>query len=76
MSKINSNTALKFPKTALISVSDKTGVVELAKELRLLDIKIFSTGGTAKLLASEGVDVTLVSDVTKFPEIMGGRVKN
>ena len=75
MSKINSNTALKFPKTALISVSDKTGVVELAKELRLLDIKIFSTGGTAKLLASEGVDVTLVSDVTKFPEIMGGRVK-
>lgn len=72
---ISNNISQKFPKTALISVSNKEGVVDLAKELVKLDIKILSTGGTAKLLSQEGVDVTLVSDVTKFPEIMGGRVK-
>lgn len=62
-------------KRALISVSDKSGVAELAKALSELGVEIISTGGTAKLLKEEGVEVIKVSDVTGFPEIMGGRVK-
>ena len=62
-------------RRALISVSDKTGVVELAKELDGLDVKIISTGGTAKILRESGIDVTEVSEVTGFPEMMDGRVK-
>ena len=62
-------------KTALISVSDKTGIVEFAKKLVELGITIFSTGGTAKLLAENNVNVKNVSDLTNFPEIMDGRVK-
>ena len=60
---------------ALISVSDKTGVVDLAKSLIELDIQILSTGGTAAALRAADVPVTDVSEVTGFPEIMDGRVK-
>lgn len=62
-------------RRALISVSDKTGIVEFAKELERLEVEIISTGGTAKLLAEEGVKVTGISKVTGFPEILDGRVK-
>ena len=60
---------------ALISVSDKTGVVDFAKSLEDLDYEIISTGGTFKLLKSEGVKVKEVSEVTNFPEMFDGRVK-
>lgn len=63
-------------KRALISVSDKTGIVEFAKELhQKYGYTILSTGGTAKLLSKEGIDVTEVSSYTGFPEMMDGRVK-
>src|SRR3989338_4324060 len=62
-------------KRALISVFDKTGIVEFAKELDKLGIEILSTGGTAKALKDAGIKVTDVSDYTGFPEMMGGRVK-
>ena len=55
-------------KQALISVSDKTGIIELAQGLNQLGITILSTGGTAKLLQDEGIPVTEVSDYTGFPE--------
>ncbi|HZI47762.1 MAG TPA: bifunctional phosphoribosylaminoimidazolecarboxamide formyltransferase/IMP cyclohydrolase [Pyrinomonadaceae bacterium] len=60
---------------ALISVSDKTGIVEFAQELRSFGVEIISTGGTAKTLRDAGIDVLDVSDVTGFPEMMDGRVK-
>ena len=60
---------------AIISVYDKTGVVEFAQALTDLGFEILSTGGTAAALSKAGVSVTLVSDVTGFPEILGGRVK-
>src|SRR5450432_457253 len=60
---------------ALISVSDKTGVVELARELAALGIGLLSTGGTAKLLAGAGLAVTEDADHTGFPEMLDGRVK-
>ncbi len=60
---------------ALISVSDKTGVVDFARSLHALGIKLLSTGGTAKLLAAEGLPVTEVAEVTGFPEMLDGRVK-
>ncbi len=62
-------------RRALLSVSDKTGIVELARELRERGIELLSTGGTAKLLASHGITVREVAEHTGFPEIMGGRVK-
>ena len=62
-------------RRALLSVSDKTGLVELARALAKRNIEILSTGGTAKLLAANGVVVREVSTYTGFPEIMGGRVK-
>ena len=62
-------------KTALLSVSDKTGIVELGKFLSEKGVEIISTGGTMKALRDAGVPVTYVSDVTGFPEIMDGRVK-
>ncbi len=62
-------------KRALISVSDKTGLIPFAKKLAAHAIDIISTGGTAKALQAENIPVTLVSDVTQFPEIMSGRVK-
>ncbi|GAB63937.1 MAG: bifunctional phosphoribosylaminoimidazolecarboxamide formyltransferase/IMP cyclohydrolase PurH [Candidatus Jettenia sp.] len=60
---------------ALISVSDKTGIVEFAKELQHLGIEIVSTGGTSKLLKENGIRVIEISEYTGFPEIMDGRVK-
>lgn len=62
-------------KRALISVSDKEGIVDFAKGLKDLDVEILSTGGTARLLKENGVPVTLVSEYTKFPEMLNGRVK-
>ncbi|MEO1946244.1 MAG: bifunctional phosphoribosylaminoimidazolecarboxamide formyltransferase/IMP cyclohydrolase, partial [Methylophilaceae bacterium] len=62
-------------KRALISVSDKTGIVELAQSLHALDIEILSTGGTAKLFRENDIPVIEVSDYTGFPEMLDGRVK-
>ncbi len=62
-------------KRALVSVSDKTGLIEFAKGLSELGIEILSTGGTAAALEKGGVPVLGVSDVTKFPEMLDGRVK-
>ncbi len=62
-------------KRALISVSDKTGIVEFAKELSSLGYEIISTGGTKKSLDEAGIKTIGISDVTKFPEMMDGRVK-
>jgi len=62
-------------RRALLSVSDKTGIVEFARELKERGIELLSTGGTAKLLIRHGVAVKEVADHTGFPEIMGGRVK-
>jgi len=60
---------------ALLSVSDKTGIVEFARGISALGIEILSTGGTAALLAKEGIKVTQVADFTGAPEMLGGRVK-
>jgi phosphoribosylaminoimidazolecarboxamide formyltransferase/IMP cyclohydrolase len=62
-------------KRALLSVSDKRGLVELARGLHGLGVEMLSTGGTARLLAEEGLPVTQVSDYTGFPEMLDGRVK-
>lgn len=61
---------------ALVSVSDKQGVVEFAQQLRELGWEIIATGGTMKLLKESGVEVINISDVTGFPEICDGRVKD
>ncbi|CAD5372533.1 fused IMP cyclohydrolase; phosphoribosylaminoimidazolecarboxamide formyltransferase [Rubrivivax sp. A210] len=61
--------------TALLSVSDKTGIVDLARELAALGVKLLSTGGTARLLAEAGLAVTEVAEHTGFPEMLDGRVK-
>jgi phosphoribosylaminoimidazolecarboxamide formyltransferase/IMP cyclohydrolase len=60
---------------AILSVSDKTGIVDLARALRAKDVEILSTGGTAKHLADNGIDVTPISQWSGAPEILGGRVK-
>ena len=60
---------------ALISVSDKTGIVDFARELKKFDVEIISTGGTAKALREAGIDVRDVAEVTGFPEMMDGRIK-
>ncbi len=62
-------------KTALVSVSDKSGVVDFAKKLSEIGVKIISTGGTAKKLSDAGINVVGVESVTGFPEMMDGRVK-
>ena len=62
-------------KRALISVSNKQGVVEFARKLHEAGVEIVSTGGTMKAIKEAGIPVTYVSDVTGFPEIMDGRVK-
>lgn len=62
-------------KRALLSVSDKNGIVEFAKKLEDFGVEILSTGGTAKLLAGKGVKVVEVSDFTGYPEMLDGRVK-
>ena len=61
--------------TALLSVSDKTGIVDLARALAALGVRLLSTGGTARLLADAGLAVTEVAEVTGFPEMLDGRVK-
>jgi len=60
---------------ALLSVSDKTGIVEFAQALHGLGVKLLSTGGTARLLADQGLPVTEMAEVTNFPEMLDGRVK-
>ena len=62
-------------KRALISVSDKTGIVEFARGLHELGVEIISTGGTMKTIAEAGIPVKSVSEITGFPEMMDGRVK-
>ena len=62
-------------KRALLSVSDKTGLVELGKALAAKNVELLSTGGTAKALRAAGLQVQDVADYTGFPEMLGGRVK-
>ena len=62
-------------KRALISVSDKTGLVEAAKALSQMGVELVSTGGTRKAIADAGLAVKDISDLTSFPEMMDGRVK-
>jgi phosphoribosylaminoimidazolecarboxamide formyltransferase / IMP cyclohydrolase len=69
------NAPHQAPQTALLSVSDKTGIVELAQALHAQGVKLLSTGGTAKLLADKGLPVTEVAEMTGFPEMLDGRVK-
>ena len=64
-----------FPRRALISVSDKTGLAELAKGLNELGFEIVSTGGTRAFLQQQGAKVIDIAEYTGFPEIMDGRVK-
>src|SRR5687768_1277124 len=66
---------LRRIKRALISVSDKRGVIEFARSLSESGVAIISTGGTASALREAGLDVTDVAEVTGFPEMMDGRVK-
>ncbi len=76
MRKINMDNLPKQTfRRALISVSDKTGVVDFARKLTELGIEIFSTGGTKKVLLGANIPVKSVSELTGFPEILGGRVK-
>ncbi len=69
------NTNIIQPKKALISVSDKTGIANFAKELYDLGVEIISTGGTSKTITEAGIPVMEISEFTGFPEIMDGRVK-
>lgn len=69
------NTALSPVRRALLSVSDKTGIVEFAAALASLNIELLSTGGTFRSLQEAGITVTEIADYTGFPEIMEGRVK-
>ena len=62
-------------KRALISVSDKAGILDLARELNSFGVELLSTGGTAKMIRESGIPVMDVSDYTGFPEMMNGRVK-
>jgi phosphoribosylaminoimidazolecarboxamide formyltransferase/IMP cyclohydrolase len=71
----NQELGLRKISRALISVSDKTGIVDFARGLKTFGVEIISTGGTAKALREAGIEVRDVSDVTGFPEMMDGRVK-
>ena len=62
-------------RRALISVSDKTNIVEFAKELVRLDFEIISTGGTKRVLDKNGIPTISIDEITGFPEILNGRVK-
>src|SRR6201987_2505207 len=66
---------LRRVSRALLSVSDKTGLVEFARALAVRGVELVSTGGTAKAIAESGLKVRDVSDLTGFPEMMDGRVK-
>src|SRR6266852_8362342 len=74
MTETNNQGLVKI-RRALISVSDKTGIVDFARELQCFGVEIISTGGTAKTLRDAGLEVRDVSDVTGFPEMMDGRIK-
>src|SRR2546425_7855010 len=74
MTKENKTDLVKI-RRALISVSDKSGIVDFVRELKRFGVEIISTGGTAKALRDAGLAVRDVSDVTKFPEMMEGRIK-
>jgi len=71
----SNQSGLRKIRRALISVSDKTGIVEFVRELQTFGVEIISTGGTAKTLREAGIEVIEVSSVTGFPEMMDGRVK-
>jgi len=73
---INNNKKINGMETALISVSNKQGIVEFARGLSKLGIKILSTGGTAKLLKKNKIQVKQISDYTKSKEMLDGRVKS
>ena len=62
-------------KRALLSVSDKTGIVEFASELHALEIELISTGGTEMAIKAAGIPVKNISEITHFPECLDGRVK-
>ena len=62
-------------KKAILSVSNKSGIVEFAQSLTSLDYELYSTGGTKRALEDAGIAVKSVSELTQFPEIMDGRVK-
>src|SRR5215212_4548933 len=66
---------LRQIRRALISVSDKTGIVDFARELSAFNVEIISTGGTAKTLRDAGINVRDISEITGFPEMLDGRVK-
>ena len=68
-------TDLQPVRRALISVSDKTGLIELASALAARGVELLSTGGSAKAMRDAGLEVKDVADVTGFPEMMDGRVK-
>ncbi|MBP6053784.1 MAG: bifunctional phosphoribosylaminoimidazolecarboxamide formyltransferase/IMP cyclohydrolase, partial [Pseudomonadales bacterium] len=72
---MNTESETRAVRRALLSVSDKTGIVEFARALAALGVEILSTGGTHKLLAANGIAVREVADYTGFPEMMDGRVK-
>jgi phosphoribosylaminoimidazolecarboxamide formyltransferase/IMP cyclohydrolase len=72
---MNDTTELRPVRRALLSVSDKTGIVDFARALAARGVELLSTGGTHKLLAQNGIAVREVSDYTGFPEMMDGRVK-
>src|SRR5215813_3307943 len=72
---MNEPLQLRPIRRALISVSDKTGIVDFARELTRFNVEIISTGGTAKTLRDAGIAVRDISDITGFPEMMDGRVK-
>src|SRR5713101_2218394 len=74
MTETNNHGLVKI-RRALISVSDKTAIVEFARELRNFGVEIISTGRTAKTLRDAGIEVRDVSEVTGFPEMMDGRIK-
>ena len=65
----------KTIKKALISVSNKTGIIEFCRKLKDMGIEIISTGGTAKTLQNEAIDVTGISEITGWPECLDGGVK-
>jgi phosphoribosylaminoimidazolecarboxamide formyltransferase/IMP cyclohydrolase len=71
----HNETGLCKIRRALVSVSDKTGIVEFAEGLRRFDVELISTGGTAQALRAAGINVRDISEVTGFPEMMDGRVK-
>lgn len=71
----NQQLGLRKVRRALLSVSDKTGIVEFANALKKFDVEIISTGGTARALREAGIEVRDVSEVTGFPEMMDGRIK-